>query len=179
MNKIKNIFYTLILISVFYSCSSSKMIDKKEFKIDGIYNANPISNKIQNFNHYNFISLLNRKLLKDTLKEKPIFNYKFKIEILDKKHLKISVLNEVNKVVKTNRYKFKVKEDYLILKNKNVKPILIPYLAGALDITKLKINSDENKNLNVIINNHRSGGVFLIPMGWSNDKRIEKYQRVE
>jgi hypothetical protein len=125
------------------------------------------------------VSLINRKLIKDTLRDKPIFEYKFKLEILDKKHLEISVINESNNVINKKKYKYKRKEEWIILKNKNTQTILIPYLAGALDVTKLKIKCDEDKNLKIIIDQHRSGGVFMIPMGWSNTERTEKYKRVE
>ena len=164
---------------MFCSCSTSKISDSEISKINGTYSANTIGNKDVNFNHYNFVSLINRKLLKDTLRDKPIYDYKFTLEILDKKHLDISVLNKYNHIINKKTYKYRRKEESILLKNKNTKTILIPYLAGALDVTKLKLKCDEDRNLNIVINQHRSGGVFMIPMGWSNIERTEKYKRVQ
>lgn len=177
--EIRKILFVLFTISIFYSCSTSKISESEILKINGIYEANNIGNNLENAHHYNFISLLNRKLIKDTLWEKPIFHYNFKIEILDKKHLEIIVINELNKVISKKKYSYKKKEDNIILKNKNTQLLLIPYLAGALDVTKLKIKSNEDGNLNIEISEHRSGGVFMIPMGWSNTKKTENYKRIE
>lgn len=174
----KNIFSVIIILS-FWSCSTSKISESEISKINGIYNANTIGNNEAKFSRYNFVSLINRKLIKDTLRDKPIFEYKFKLEILDKKHLEISIINESNNIINKKKYKYKRKEEWIILKNKNTQTILIPYLAGALDITKLKIKCDEDRNLNIIIDQHRSGGAFMIPMGWSNTLRTEKYKRIE
>jgi len=33
--------------------------------------------------------------------------------------------------------------------------------------------------LNVTINEHRLGGVFMIPMGWSNFETVGIYKRIE
>jgi hypothetical protein len=177
--KMHNRLFYFIFIGLFYSCSTSKINDTALNQINGTYKANTIGNAEPNFSHYNFVSLLNRKLIKDTLRNKPIFNYQFEIRIEDKKHLEISIINENNKIVSTKKYRFKRKEENIILKNKNTKPILIPYLAGALDVTKLRIKTDENRNLLVLINQHRSGGAFLIPMGWSNTETSEKYERLK
>lgn len=177
--KIRQILFALLIISSLWSCSTSKISVDEISKINGIYNANTIGNNEPKFGHYNFVSLINRKLIKDTLIDKPIFEYKFKLEILDKKRLEISIINESNKIVNKKKYRFRKKEESIILKNKNTRPILIPYLVGALDVTKLKIKCDEDKNLNVVINEHRSGGVFLILMGISNSERTEKYKRVD
>ena len=67
----------------------------------------------------------------------------------------------------------------IILKNKNVKTILIPYLIGALDVYKLGLKNNENGDLEVMINEHRSGGLFLIPMGWTEEISYEKYKKIE
>ncbi|WP_162128252.1 hypothetical protein [Flavobacterium phycosphaerae] len=177
--EIRKKIFALAVLSIFYSCSTSKISDSEVVKCNGIYEANNVGNEAENAKHYNFISLLNRKLIKDTLWEKPIFYYKFKIEVTDKKHIEITIINELDKIVAKRRYNFRKKEEHIILKNKNTQTSFIPYLAGALDIRKLRIKSNENKSLNVEITEHRSGGVFMIPMGWSNTKKTEKYKRVE
>ena len=45
-----------------------------------------------------------------------------------------------------------------------------------LDLFWLK---NEDEDLNVTINEHRSGGVFMIPMGWSNFETVGIYKRIE
>jgi len=177
--KIRKSLFSVIIISSLWSCSISKISESEILKINGIYNANTIGNNEPNFSHYNFVSLINRKLIKDTLTDKPIAEYKFKLEILDKKHLEISIINDSNNIINKKKYKYRRKEEFIILKNKNTQAILIPYLAGALDVTKLKIKCDEDRNLNIVVYQHRSGGVFMIPMGWSNTEKTEKYRRVE
>ncbi|OYU85459.1 MAG: hypothetical protein CFE24_01880 [Flavobacterium sp. BFFFF2] len=175
----RKILLGLITLSTLYSCSTRKISESELLKINGIYEANNIGNTIENAHHYNFISLLHRRLFKDTLVGKPIFNYRFKIIMLDSKHLEISIINEVNKVISKRKYGFRRREDFIILKNKNTHFLLIPYLAGALDLTKLKIKSNKDGNLNIKISEHRSGGAFMIPMGWSDTKSTENYKRVE
>lgn len=177
--EIRKILLSLITISLFCSCSTSKISPSEISKINGVYSGNTIENNEVNFSHYNFVSLLNRKLIKDTLWGKPIFYYKFKLEILDKKHIEISVINETNNVITKKKYNYRREEETIILKNKNTQLLLIPYLAGALDVTKLRIKCDEDRNLNIVINQHRSGGAFMIPMGWSNTEIIKKYKRIE
>lgn len=177
--EIRKILLSLITISLLCSCSTSKISGSEISKINGVYSGNTIENNEVNFSHYNFVSLLNRKLIKDTLWGKPIFYYNFKLEILDKKHIGISVINETNNVINKKKYKYRREEETIILKNKNTQFLLIPYLAGALDVTKLRIKCDEDRNLNIVVNQHRSGGAFMIPMGWSNTEIIKKYKRIE
>ncbi|GGC95253.1 hypothetical protein GCM10011508_23090 [Flavobacterium lutivivi] len=177
--KIRKILFVLITISIFYSCSTSKISESEISKINGIYEANNIGNDEENAKHYNFISLLNRKLIKDTLWGKPLFNYKFKIEVVDKKHIEIAIINELDKIIAKRIYRFRKEEENIILKNKNTQISFIPYLAGALDVRKLRIKSNKDKNLNVEIIEHRSGGILMIPMGWSNIKKTENYKRIE
>ena len=173
--KIRKIIFCLITISIFYSCSTSKISESEISKINGTFEANSSDGNT----HNNLVSLLNRKLLTDTLVDKPINMYKLELKIIDKKHIEISTISEENKILNKKTYKFKKKNEYIILKNQNTKPILIPYVAGALDVTKLKFKTDKNKNLTVLISHHRSGGAFLIPMGWSNEKKIETFKRIE
>ncbi len=173
--KIRKILFCLFTISMFYSCSTSKISESEISKINGTFEANSSDGNT----HYNLVSLLNRKLLKDTLDDKPINMYKLKLKIIDKKHIEISTISEENEILNKKAYKFIKKNEYIILKNQNTKPILIPYVAGALDVTKLKLKTDENRNLTVLISQHRSGGAFLIPMGWSNEKKIETFKRIE
>ena len=119
------------------------------------------------------------KLYNNFLFIKLILNFKFEIKVKNKNHLIINKINEEDKIVNSREYKFRRKSDYIILKNKNVKTILIPYLIGALDVYKLGLKNNENGDLEVIINEHRSGGLFFIPMGWTEEISYEKYKRIE
>ena len=169
------LLFTVIIFGIFCSCSTNKITSDEVLNLDGIYNAKTLDNGL----NYNFISLLNRELIRDTLREKPISDYKFELKKIDGKHIQIKVINENNKVVNSKTYKFKTKEKSIVLKNKNTKSFIVPYLAGVLDITKLDLKSDENRNLYVEVYKHRSGGVFLIPMGWSSTKTTENYERIK
>lgn len=82
--KIRKILFCLFTISMFYSCSTSKISESEISKINGTFEANSSNSNI----HYNLVSLLNRKLLKDTLYDKPINMYKLKLKIIDKNILK-------------------------------------------------------------------------------------------
>ena len=68
---------------MFYSCSTSKISESEISKINGTFEANSSDGNT----HNNLVSLLNRKLLKDTLVDKPINMYKLKLKIIDKKHI--------------------------------------------------------------------------------------------
>lgn len=175
--KIISIFLYLIFSIFLFSCSSEKKISYKIAELNGKYLAHSIESST-NYNH-NFMALLNRQLIKDTLDYEEIANYKFEIQIIDNNHLRINKINGEDKIFNTKVYRYKRKSDFIILKNKNVKTILIPYLIGALDVYKLGLKNDENGNLEVIINEHRSGGVFLIPMGWTEQISNEKYRKIK
>ena len=140
--KIRKIIFCLITISIFYSCSTSKISESEISKINGTFEANSSDGNT----HNNLVSLLNRKLLKDTLVDKPINMYKLELKIIDKKHIEISTISEENKILNKKTYKFKKKNEYIILKNQNTKPILILYVADTLNVTKMKLKTDEKKN---------------------------------
>jgi hypothetical protein len=174
--KIISILIYLIFSISLISCSSEKNISYKIAELNGKYAAHSIESSTNH--NYNFMALLNRQLIKDTLNYEAIANYKFEIQIIDNSHLRINKINGEDKIFNSKIYRYKRKSEFIILKNKNVKTILIPYLIGALDVCKLGLKNDENGNLEVIINEHRSGGLFLIPMGWTEQISNEKYRKI-
>ena len=167
----------LIFVVFLFSCSSTKIADSKIQKLNGKYDANSIQSSTNR--NENFIKLLNRQLIRDSLNYEILPYFKFELKVKNKNHLIINKINGENKIVNLREYKFRRKSDYIILKNKNVKTILIPYLIGALDVYKLGLKNNENGDLEVMINEHRSGGLFLIPMGWTEEISYEKYKKIE
>ncbi|WP_131725376.1 hypothetical protein [Chryseobacterium sp. Leaf180] len=174
-NKFISFLFGLSLLLNFYSCTMPRKAKNEVLNINGIFEAKCLNGSLR----YNLVSLLNRKLIRDTLQGKPIDKYKIKLEMVDRWHVAISTIDEFDKILHKKTYKFKQKKNILILKNQNTKALLVPYLAGALDITKLKLNIDKSGNLNVLIYEHRSGGLFFIPMGWSTTSRSAEFRRAE
>jgi hypothetical protein len=174
-NKFISFLFGLSLLLNFYSCTMTQNAKNEVLNINGIFEAKCLNSSLR----YNLVSLLNRKLIRDTLQGKPIDKYKIKLEMVDRWHVAISTIDEFDKTLHKKTYKFKQKKNILILKNQNTKALLVPYLAGALDITKLKLNIDKSGNLNVLIYEHRSGGLFFIPMGWSTTSRSAEFRRAE
>ncbi|MGL5234662.1 MAG: hypothetical protein ACRC8Z_07905 [Empedobacter falsenii] len=72
------------------------------------------------------------------------------------------------------------KDGFLYLKNKNFQPLLIPYIAGAIDINKIRFGLDTNNNLILDVANHTSGAILLIAFldGRTNKYRLT-YERID
>jgi len=128
----------------------------------------------------NLISELDRKLLKDTIKIDNINNYKVELTVINKKKIKLSYIKN-DKITRERILRAKLKKDgYLYLKNNNVKPLLIPHIAGAIDIKKSRLSVDENNNLIFDAVHYRSGAVLLIVfLDWRTWKYRNEYQKIE
>lgn len=59
-------------------------------------------------------------------------------------------------------------DDYLRIKNKNFKVIMIPYLLGGVDVTKVRMTINERGDLVCDVINHRSGAVLFVAFANSN-----------
>ena len=185
----------LILVITFQSCAlfdkeliNPNPLNKQNlYELDGRYDTfniqvdsieqdykRPIS--INN----SFLKEIDRKLIKDTLKLDNLKNYAFDIKIISTKKIKIEYF-ENGKVFKERVFKTKLKKDgYLYLKNKNVQFLLVPYIAGALDVKRTRFTKSIKGNLIFDVSNHRSGAAFLVVFLDSKTwKYRQEYERKE
>ena len=174
----------LLLLVFSFSFFSCKTLEEKKFGIEkvstinGVYLANGLDT-IQPADYSNFVKLLNRKIIKDTLYEKPIRKYTFEIVVINTKVLKVKLFDEKNKFLIAENYKYKLKSDnFLLLKNKNIKCSFIPYLLGTIDINKVRLKSDFDGNLRAKIYKHRSGGILMIPLGMTTTEKEMIYKKL-
>ncbi len=189
----KQILLITIIISTLYfqSCASFKknlinqnpLTEKTLTDLNGKYGisnskADSVSNNYWVYN--NFLTEIDRKLLKDTLQFDTLKTYHVELKVLNKKKLKISYLE--NSIIFRERIiKTKLKSDgYLYLKNKNVGFLFVPYIAGAIDIKKTRLTTSKNGNLIFDIANHRSGAflIFIFLDGQTRKYRYE-YNKLE
>ncbi len=116
----------------------------------------------QIWRYQNFLTEIDRKLIKDTLKLDTLKFYSVELKILNSKELKVNYL-ENGKVFRERIIKTKLKKDgYLYLKNKNIQFLLIPYIFGALDIKKTRLTKSIDGHLVLDVNNHKSGAAMLV-----------------
>ena len=195
MRKESAFYLILSLVIFFQSCASfdkelinPNPLNKENLSVlNGQYDIIPfkidtISNDYKNqyWIYNNFLTEIDRKLLKDTLKIDSQKSYSFDLKVLNPNRIKINYL-ENGKVFRERVLKTELKKDgYLYLKNKNVGFLLVPYIAGAIDIKKTRITKSENGNLIFDVANHRSGSfliiVFLNGKTW---KYRQEYKKIE
>lgn len=132
-----------------------------------------LQGKRQIWMYNNFFREIDRKLLKDTLKLDSSETYSCELEIIDSKNLKINYLKNET-IIRTRTLKTKLKKDgYLYLKNRNTVFILVPYIAGALDVKKIRLTRSTEGNLLFDVVNHRSGAFLIVAF---LDGRTWKYR---
>ena len=91
----------------------------------------------------NILKLLDRKLSKDTLTLDKMEGYdKFSILVKDDKNLQIEIIRNDNSKI-TRQYKYRKKNNIYLLKNQNVKPVLIPYVLGVFNVKKLHLYKNQ------------------------------------
>ncbi|AFR35665.1 hypothetical protein [Riemerella anatipestifer] len=127
----------------------------------------------------NILQLLDRKLLKDTLSQSELLSYnKFSIKIKGKK-LQISLFNNDGQII-NREYKYAVQDNIYYLKNQNVKPLLIPYLAGAIDEKRLYLFINKKDDLTINVFESRSGALLFIGfLDWNTNQKSYNYKRIE
>ena len=142
----------------------------QERRIDGIFEN---SSK-------NIVILLNRQLTKDTLSSDIQHYSKFEIKVNDKKYLTISLIHDIDSTKIERTYKYTVENNSYLLKNKNTKPLLIPYIFGSLDTQKLYLSIDADNNLIINTVERRSGAVLLIGfLDWKTTQKKYVYNRIK
>lgn len=185
----------LILVIVFQSCASfdKELINPNPLNKENLSDLNgrygivylesdsiKKRNKNQVWVHKNFLKEIDRKLIKDTLKLDSLKTYAFDLKVLNPKKIQISYI-ENGIMFKERILKTKLKKDgYLYLKNKNVQFLLVPYIAGALDIKKTRLSKLKNGNLIFDVSNHRSGAALLIVfLDGKTWKYRQEYERIK
>lgn len=60
------------------------------------------------------------------------------------------------------KYKYKKQKGIYYLKNQNVKPLLIPFIFGAIDEKRLYLYKNQKGNLSINVYESRAGAALLI-----------------
>lgn len=193
MKQLKYIYLLVIIFISLSSCASFKKglenenpITKNNLNtLESIYNNNSkrTDSLIKKWNRKgivsgNFLNEIDRKLIKDTLHMDTLKVYKFELKILSKKRLAILYI-ENDSIFRQVILKYKIKKDgYVYLKNKNVQPLLIPYLCGAIDIKRMRLSLNKSNELVLDMSHHRSGAflivAFLDGRTWKNRYQYSK-----
>ncbi|MFC0605863.1 hypothetical protein [Winogradskyella pulchriflava] len=191
----RNLIYFLTTLLLFQSCASFDndltnpypLNESNLSELDGIYEIKQVDydTVFKKFNQQmwtgnNFLEEIDRKLIKDTLHLDSLKNYKFGLKVLNKKKIRISYI-ENDTIFRERMLKAKLKKDgFLYLKNKNTGFLLVPYIAGAIDIKRTRLSKSEDGNLIFDYSHHRSGAFLIIAFldgrTWKN--RLE-YKRIE
>lgn len=127
-------------------------------KIDG----DSFSRINDNWTEDNFFTENNRGYLKRNMQLDSLKSYSFELKILSSKSLQISYIED-DKILCERIIKTKLKKDgYLYLRNKNVLPILIPFILGGMDVKRTRISKFENGDVVLDVANHQSFGFILL-----------------
>ncbi|MBR9921032.1 MAG: hypothetical protein GYB31_09350 [Bacteroidetes bacterium] len=105
---------------------------------------------------------------------------RFELQIVDENRLQFRWL-ERDSLIYEEDCKMKVdKEGYVRLKNKNIKFILLPYVMGALDYTKLRFALNGDGDLVCDVATHRSGAfLFFVFFSWNTSKYRLSFPKLE
>lgn len=182
---------TILLVMVFFtlvSCSTfqknlenpTKLTKENVAQLDGMYTVVPTEKDTINtngpsaiFRYGNLISELDRKLLKDTLRFDSTKKYTAQLKVQSPKLLQIKYFED-GKVYRTRNIKTRITNDgYLLLKNKNIGFVLVPFICGAIDINRTRITVDKEGDLLFDVANTRAGAALLIVFA---DGRTQKYR---
>lgn len=142
-------------------------------EFDSIYSDNQYNYHRQIWNSNNFFFEIDRKLIKDTLNIDTLKTYAFDLKILSPKRIKIAYI-ENGKVFRERILKTKLKRDgYLYLRNKNTQFMLLPIIAGAIDLKRTRITKSDNGNLIFDVANYRYGAALVL----IGDSQTWKYRQ--
>ena len=96
------------------------------------------------------------------------------------KNLQIEIIRNDNSKI-TRQYKYRKKNNIYLLKNQNVKPVLIPYVLGSFDVKKLHLYKNQDNGLGIVESTSRSGAAFLLLyFTWTKSYyEYYTYQRLE
>jgi len=197
--RVKTIFYLIIILGILsQNCASfdKKVINPNPLnkeklselngrygivhnKFDSILNHRKEGYNKQIWNYNNFITEIDRKLIRDTLNLDTLKTYAFDLKILSPKRIKIDYI-ENGKIIKKRILKTKLKRDgYLYLRNKNTQFMLVPFLAGAIDIKRTRLTKSDAENLIFDVANYRYGAALIIIGDTRTWKYRQEYKRMK
>ncbi|WP_157263920.1 hypothetical protein [Pedobacter sp. Leaf176] len=134
-------------------------------KLNGVYDIKerkPDSVTQKYWMYNNFLTEIDRKLMADTFKLDSFKRYKFELLVLDGSHLQINYI-ENEQIIKERILNTSLRKDgYMYLKNKNLGFLLVPYLAGGIDIKKTRLTISPDGDLIFDVVHHRSAAIFFI-----------------
>ena len=108
----------------------------------------------------NIIYMLDRKLLKDTIDRN--INYdKFEISFEKKKRMTFKIYDSAGTAIR-REYKYKDRNGIYYLKNKNVKPLLIPFICGGINEKRMYLYKKKNGKLSINVYESNYGAILLI-----------------
>lgn len=159
---------------IFISCGSSK-------KMNFVNNSGTgtIEGKYLNKNKGgNIIYMLDRKLLKDTIDRKIKYE-NFEISFEKNKRMTFKIYDSVGTVIERD-YKYKNRNGIYYLKNKNVKPLLLPFICGALNEKRLYLYKNQNGKLSINVYESNYGAILLIGfLGGHQSSVTTDFQKIE
>jgi len=127
----------------------------------------------------NFLTEIDRKLIKDTLKIDSLKTYAFDLNLISQKKIKVKYL-ENGEVFRERIIKCKLKKDgYLYLKNKNIQFMLVPIIAGAIDIKRIRLTKSNDGNLIFDVSNFRYGAALVVIGDAKTWKYRQEYSQVK
>jgi len=172
MNKILCIIFLLILcvgcVTFNKTLQNPNPLNSKNVKgINGKYTIVAKNDSLNSYNqsiwiYNNFLSEIDRKVIFNVPKLDSTKTYFFNLEVLNDNKINM-IFFENEQIIRNKTLSYKLENDgYLYLKNKNIRPILIPYIAGSIDINKTRLTLDENSNLIFDSTNYRSGAFAIV-----------------
>lgn len=168
----RNFIFVLILFFL-VSCGATRDMNFADISTQN----NDITGEYKNLqDDKNIIFLLDRKLLKDTINRENIYE-KFTINT-DKKHLYISIYQNNGEIL-NRKYKYKKQKGIYYLKNQNVKPLLVPFIFGAIDEKRLYLYKNTKGNLSINVYQSRAGAALLIVfLDWKNKSYFAEFEKI-
>lgn len=171
--KIKHLLLIITIIFLNIGCASlpkesldygKQKLESNATLVNGFYNIKLSKNDFSQMNR--LVEIINRHN-EEWPDINPEYSYRLLLEVLDDKHIKLSLFENGLPTIETT-VKYKIKDEhYLYLKNKNFKRHNIPFILGGYDYRKVRlaINNDGDLILDSV---HYGIGSFLFII-WSGN----------
>ena len=187
----KTTIFIFLLLSMI-SCATFEKTNNKNVqlnieKLNGKYSIFAMiqnNNKPYHYNSYYFNNANENFYHKygrgewDTIKYDTLTGGEFSVKILDKKRIVLNFYRK-SQIVKSLNLKYKLKDNWLYLKNKNFLFAGIPYIYGGIDIKKVRIGVNNRNNLIINTVNNSSGALLFIIGDAKKWEYINEYKRIE
>ncbi len=171
------LFSLSVMIGMASCASYDKSVENPSFlnktnykKLNGTYQANTKKDSFRFSTgdwyvyDYNFLHEIDRKLWKDTLGLDTVSEYSFRLEARSQKSLRVLYLKNDSVFRERNLKTRLTNKGYIQLKNKNLKIIGLPGIAGGYDQKRIRLTVNDNNDL-VIDNAEGSYAAMMILYG--------------